>query len=221
MANSNLRKAAVLLLNLPKQQVSDLLGRLEPQQAAAVTAEMRGLREVDRAECEAVARDFAADGGTHFGERRPAATIPFQFLHDLDCDTLLNLIAEEHPQTIALVLSYLPPRQAATVLAELPPEGQLAVVCRIALLSEASREVIRDVEDGLRHHLHGAMSPPAANRGVASVVRMLHVMEPTSERELLGRLADADPELVREIRRAMFGVDVAGCDAWDAAEAAG
>ena len=124
-------------------------------------------------------------------------------------------MAGEHPQAIALVLSYLPPQQAAALLAELTPEEQFSVVCRIATMGEASPEVVRDVENGLKRRSRRAVGRPTGNRGVAHVVRILNVMEPAAERRLLGKLAEADPQLVREIRRAMFGVDVAACEEWD------
>jgi flagellar motor switch protein FliG len=220
MATSSLHKATVLLLSLSREQAAQLLDRLEPEQVAAVTAEMRSLREVDSVEQEAVVREFAAASATCLGRRRPAGVAPFQFLNNVGSDDLLHLIADEHPQTVALILSYLPPRQAAAVLAGLPPEGQLSVVCRIAAMDQPSPEVIRDVEQGLRNRLCTADGQPADNRGVASVVKMLNVMEPKAERRLLGELTEAAPELMREIRRVMFGVDVADCQQQSVAEAA-
>ncbi len=222
MANPSisLRKAAVLLLSLPKGQVAELLNRLEPRQAAAVTAEMTGLREVGGVEQEAVAREFAGASVACLAERQPRRATPFQFLHDLQSDAVLDLIADEHPQTIALVLSYLPSRQAAAVLAELTPERQLSVVSRIATIGQTSQEVVGDVERGLKRRLSGATARPAGNRGVASVVRILNLMAPAVERRLLGKLAETDQQLVWEIRRAMFGADVAACDSWDVAEVA-
>jgi flagellar motor switch protein FliG len=209
MAISNLHKAAVFLLSLPKEQAVALLTRLEPEQAAGVTAEMGQLKEIDVAEGEAVAQEFAAASATSVANRQPEEASPFEFLRDFDSEDLLDLIAGEHPQIIALILSYLSPQQAVDVLAGLPSEEQLSLVCRIAGMAEPSPEVIRDVEDGLRSYLTGGTDQPAGNRGVTSVVRMLNLMEPTIERKLLGELAEADPELEREIRRAMFGVDVA------------
>jgi flagellar motor switch protein FliG len=212
MATANVRKAAVLLLSLPQGQSAALLGRLEPDQAAAVSAAMGGIREVGGAEQEAVAREFAAAAGT--------AIAPFQFLHDCQSDVLLDAIADEQPQTIAIILSHLPPRQAAAVLTGLPPEKQVSVVCRIAAIGEISPAVLRDLENGLRHRLFGASGRPVDSRCVASVVRMLNVMRPASERRLLSALAEADPPLLRQIRRTMFGVDVAACGDRDLVEAA-
>jgi flagellar motor switch protein FliG len=218
MAISNLHKAAVFLLSLPKEQVALLLARLRPEQVAAVTAEMSGLGEIDGALREAVAREFAASAA-HAEDRPTAEASPFEFLHDLPSDDLLRLLAGEHPQTVALVLSFLPSHQAADVLGGLPADAQLSVICRIASMDEPRPEVIRDVEEGLLSRLSSAEERPGENRGVASVVRMLNAMEPAVERELLGGLAEADPELVRQIRRAMFGADVAGCQEPNVAEA--
>jgi flagellar motor switch protein FliG len=220
MVSSSLRKAAVLLSSLPEGQAAELVGKLAPEQATAVTAEISGLHDVNGAEQEAVLQEFAGASAALLGERRPAKNTPFQFLHHLDHDALLDLIAEEHPQTIALVLSYLPPPQAAAVLSALTPEEQLLIVCRIAAMSEASPEVVQDVEEGLKCRLSSAIGLSAAHRGLGRVVKMLNVMEPATERRLLGDLAEADPQLVREIRREMFGVDVAACDGWDVTEAA-
>ncbi|MCX5682073.1 MAG: hypothetical protein NT049_00075, partial [Planctomycetota bacterium] len=162
----SLHKSAVLLRSLPTRQRARLLSRLEPPQAAAVTAEIGGLRDVDGIEQEAVVREFAGASAARFGKRRPARTTPFQFLHDLPTDALLGLIAGEHPQTIALVLSCLPPRQAAAVLAKLAAGQQLSAVCRIATMSETSPEVVQDVEQGLRQRLSGAANLPTGNRGL-------------------------------------------------------
>ena len=219
--NKDLRKAAVLLRCLPSEQRMRLLGRLDSQQAAAVTAELNGLGEVSDVEQEAVVREFAAPSVRRVDHVRLAKTGPFQFLHDLATDALRDLVADEHPQAVALVLSYLPPQQAAALLAELTPEQQFSVVCRIATMNEASPEVVRDVASGLKRRRSAAISRPTGNRGVAQVVKILNVMEPAAERKLLGSLAEADPQLVREIRRVMLGVDVAACEEWDMAEAAG
>jgi len=220
MAISNLRKAAVLLQSLSQEQAAALLGKLEPQQAAAVTAEISGLPDVDDAERDVVAREFAEAGVQQICHRQAVDHTPFEFLHDLDGHALLDLMADEHPQMIALVLSCLSPSQAAGVIAELTPDQQLSVVCRIATMSEPSPEAVRDVEQGLHRRMFGAPRRPTSHCGVASVVRMLNVMEPATERKLLGDLAEAAPELVREIRRVMFGVDTPVYGPGDLAKAA-
>ncbi len=153
MPSSSLRKAAVLLLSLPYEQRSQLLARLEPQQSETVAVEMNGLGEVGSDEREAAMREFAQANPVKLGRRQPEKTVPFQFLHNLESDVLVGLIADEQPQTVALILSCVPPRQAAAVLAGLTPEDQASLVCRIASVGEASPEVVRDVEDALQRRL--------------------------------------------------------------------
>jgi flagellar motor switch protein FliG len=209
VAISNLHKAAVFLLSLPKEQAAALLDRLGSEQAAAVMDEMGRFENVDAAEGEAVAREFAAARKTDVASPQPTEAAPFEFLRDVGGGDLAELIRGEHPQIIAIILSYLPSHQAADVLAGLPLDEQLSAVCRIAEMSEPNPEVVRDVEEALRDCLTGGDKRPVVNRGVASVVRLLNVIEPVIERRLLDQLAETDPQLEREIRRAMFGVDVA------------
>ena len=147
MANANLRKAAVFVMSLPGPQAAELLGRLTPEQTAAVSGEMPQRRQVNRSEQEAVVREFTiacgalrsrhtpcavskADGTRSVpatgagGTRSVPATSPFQFLHGLDADDLLALLADQLPQTIALILSYLPAQRAAEVIDLLAPSGK-------------------------------------------------------------------------------------------------
>ena len=153
MATSNLRKAAVLLSSLPREQAAGLLDRLGPEQVAAVTAEMDTLQQVEQLEQETVAQEFAAARGTCHDDVLSPGDTPFAFLGDVPDDDILCWIADEHPQTIALILSCLQPRQAAAVLAGLSPDDQFSVVCRIAAMEEPSAEVLRDVQEGLRSRL--------------------------------------------------------------------
>lgn len=214
------RDAAILLRSLPAMQRSQLVDKLEPAQAAAVAAAMNELDEVGRGEQNAVVREFARVRIANSGDDGRTIPTPFEFLGDLDADALLDLIADEHPQTIALVLSHIPSVQAGPVLAGLSAEQQFAVVCRLATMGEADPDVVRDVENALRRQLFGEHDRPVVDPNVASAVRILNAMEPAAERRLLAALSEADPRLVARIRRAMFGVDVAVNEDWSAAEAA-
>ena len=166
-------------------------------------------------------REFAEAGPVELCRRPPEKTAPFQFLHDLETDALLELIADEQPQTVALILSCVPPQQAAAVLAGLTIEDQISLVCRIATVGAASPEVVRDVENALMRRLCAPGGGSTENRGVASLVRILNSMSPPVERRLLASLSETAPQFVQEIRRAMFGVDVAAGEEQDARSAAG
>ena len=117
-------------------------------------------------------------------------------------------IMDEHPQTIALILTHLQPAKAADIIAGLPSDRQLAVVRRIATMGQTNPEVIHEVEKGLEHRMAAVMSQQFENAGgVGSVAEILNVTDRATERSLLENLAQEDPELVEEIRRLMFVFD--------------
>jgi len=210
MAIATLRKAAVFLASLPNRQAAALLAKLSPEQAAAVSAEIAAIDAVDREEQAAVLWDFAAVGPLNPRDDVPAKASPFEFLHGIEANDLLALVGDEHPQTIALVLSQLPVEQAAGAIAALSPDRQASVVARIARIDQPSAEIVAEVAGAVHRRLAGPVSVPIS-RGMARVVKMFGAMRPATERKLLGGIAQADPELLRAIRRAMFGPDVAAC----------
>ena len=80
---------------------------------------------------------------------------PFSFARKADPNQILNILQHEHSQTIALVLSYLDPKQSSQILSALPPEKQAEVARRIALMESTSPEVIHQVEQILETEAFG------------------------------------------------------------------
>ena len=137
--------------------------------------------------------------------RQSIEAIPFGFLKKVDSQNLLTFIVDEHPQTIALILSHLRPQQAADVVAGLPADRQLAVIRRVANMGQTSPDIINEVERGLEHRMSSVMSQQFQNAGgVDNVAEILNVTDRATERSLLENLAQEDPNLVEEIRRLMF-----------------
>ena len=137
--------------------------------------------------------------------RQSIEALPFGFLQKVDSQNLLTFIIDEHPQTIALILSHLPPPQAAEIISGLPADRQLSVIRRVATMGQTSPEIIKEVEKGLEHRMSSVMSQQFENAGgVASVAEILNVIDRATERNLLANLAQEDPDLVDEIRRLMF-----------------
>jgi len=232
MATSDIRKAAILLMSLPKEQAAMLLGKLDPKQVEAVSIEIAKISGVTGDEQESVIQDFASAnptaltgsaGGLDLAKslveqalgkgatatldnvRQSIEALPFGFLQKVDSQNLLTFIIDEHPQTIALILSHVPPSQAADIISGLPAERQLSVVRRIATMGQTSPEIIQEVEKGLERRMAAVMSQQFENAGgVSSVAEMLNVIDRATERNLLENLAQEDPDLVEEIRRLMF-----------------
>lgn len=237
MASLDLRKAAVLLMSLPDDMAGQLMSKLEPKQVEAVSIEIAKLGAVTGEEQEKAIKDFAGAnpgglavraGGLEVAKglveralgksasatttldnvRQSIEAVPFGFLQKVDSQNLLTFIMDEHPQTIALILSHIQPQQAAEIIAGLPPERQLAVIRRVATMSQTSPEIIKEVERGLEHRMSSVMSQSFETAGgVASVAGMLNVIDRATERSLLENLAQEDSDLVEEIRRLMFVFD--------------
>ena len=130
---------------------------------------------------------------------------PFSFLRNVDSQNLLTYILDEHPQTIALIISHLPANIGAEILAGLPEPHRLSVVRRVATMGRTNPEIIREVERGLERRMSNVMSQSFEGAGgVEAVAEMLNVSDRATERALMDSLKDEAPELVEEIRRLMF-----------------
>ena len=119
-----------------------------------------------------------------------------------------------------MILSYLPATQAAEALAGLPTPLQTSVIGRISSLRNVGDEIVQAVSDALRQRVFGQTNTPKIDRGLNNVVKMLNAMQPAKERQLLNVIGATDPDLLAEIRCAMFGPDVAACGQWSPLAAA-
>ncbi len=235
MVSSEIHKAAVLLMSLPDEQAAQLLTKLDPKQVEAVSIEIAKISGITGDEQETVIQEFGnanpntlsgCAGGLDVAKslveralgkgasstldnvRQSIEALPFGFLQKVDNQNLLTFIMDEHPQTIALILSHVPPAQAAEILSGLPAERQLAVIRRVATMGQTSPEIIKEVEKGLENRMSSVMSQQFENAGgVSSVAEILNVIDRATERSLLENLAQEAPELVEEIRRLMFVFD--------------
>jgi flagellar motor switch protein FliG len=228
---SDIHNAAVLLMTLPEEEASELMAKLDPKQVEQVSIEIARTRAITADEQERVIKEFTeanpAMGGRGGGLELAKALIqkalganaaaalvnirqsieatPFGFLRNVDSQNILTYIIDEHPQTIALIMSHLPPSFGAEILAGLPETRRLAVVRRIATMGRTNPEIIREVEKGLERRMSSVMSQCFERAGgVEAVAEMLNVSDRATERALLDSLAKEDAELVEEIRRLMF-----------------
>jgi flagellar motor switch protein FliG len=131
---------------------------------------------------------------------------PFEFARKSDPNQLLNFIRNEHPQTIALVLSYLSPAQSSYIMKALnDPALQVSVTKRIALMDRTSPEVIKEVEKVLEKKLSMVLSPEYTEAGgIGGVVEILNRVGRKTESEIMDKLSEEDPELAEEIKKRMF-----------------
>ncbi|MDI6703072.1 MAG: flagellar motor switch protein FliG [bacterium] len=227
------QKAAILLVSLGEDASADVFKHLRDEEIEQITLEIARLPRIDAEQRHRVmvefhqmiqAQEFISQGGIEYarevlerslGSSKAAEIInrlisslqvkPFDFIRKAEPRQLLNFIQNEHPQTIALVLSYLPPDKASEVLSQLPAELQTDVTQRIAFMDRTSPEVLKDVERVLEKKLSSFISEEyTAVGGIQTIVDMLNMADRGTEKTILESLGEQNPELVEEIKKRMF-----------------
>jgi len=123
----------------------------------------------------------------------------------VDTRTLANFLINEHPQTIALICAHLPVDKKVDVLKKLPEGLQAEVVLRVANLDFVSPELIAQLDDVLKTELSTLGSIDTQQLGgVEPIADMLNLMDKNSEKNIMSRVEEKDPELAEEIRKLMF-----------------
>jgi flagellar motor switch protein FliG len=227
------QKAAVLLISMGPDVSANVYKHLSEEEIEKLTLEISGVRKVGPKEKEdivdefytiALAQDYISQGGIGYaktvlekalGNEQAQAIInrltsslqvkPFDFVRKADPGQILNFIQNEHPQTIALILSYLEAGQAGQILSELPHDMQADVAKRIALMDSTSPEIINEVEQILERKLSATVTQDYTQTGgIEAVVEVLNGVDRSTERTILDALEIQDPELAEEIKKRMF-----------------
>lgn len=230
---SGKQKAAVLLISLGPDVAAQVYKHLEEEEIEELTLEISSVQKVDSKEKEdileqfhqiALAQDYISQGGIGYAKTilekalgtdeasniigRLTSSLqvkPFDFARKADPHQILNFIQNEHPQTIALVLSYLDAEQSGQILSELPQELQADVARRIATMESTSPEVISQVEQILEKKLSTTVTQDYTETGgIQAVVEVLNGVDRSTERTILDSLEIQDPELAEEIKKRMF-----------------
>jgi flagellar motor switch protein FliG len=152
---------------------------------------------------------LGADKASELMERLSATSpkVPFGFLRHLNIQQLANFLGGEHPQTIALLTSFLTPDRAAQVLSGLDPELAAEVAQRIATMDRASPEVVEEVEAVLRRKLSAVLQPTRQSQvvgGIEVLVQLLKQSSRMTEKTIIEALEENEPELADEIKKRMF-----------------
>ncbi len=233
---SGRKKAAILMLTLGPEVASEIYRGLSDQEIEQLTLEIANVgnipaevssRVIEEFYHMAMAKQYISYGGINtareilekaLGPGKAMEIVerlqgiltgsPFDFLKNVDPDNLLNFVLNEHPQTIALVLSNLNEDQAAMILSSLPPDLQQEVAVRIATMEHTSPEIISDVERILEKKLSNLLSQEfATTGGVDSLADMLNRLDQNSSKGILEGLEAENQELASEIKKQMFTFD--------------
>ncbi len=234
-ALSGLQKAAVVLVTLGPIESAKILKHIPEEDADQIARAIARLDRVPPEQVEGVLEEFALQsssqqlyikGGLDYAEKmlteaygaitakklldRLAKSFgksgfDFDNFRKTDPQQLAKLIQDEHPQTIALILSHLEPSQAATLLNSLPAETRTDVAIRMADLDQISPEVVRNIASVIDNKLRnlGELSREVCG-GVRAVANILNRLDPNTCTNLMQSIEQAKQPLFENIRRFMF-----------------
>ncbi|GIJ50829.1 flagellar motor switch protein FliG [Virgisporangium aliadipatigenens] len=231
---SGVRKAAVMLIQMGKENAAKVLATMRETEVEELTAEVVRLGMIDHDLADGVLDEFhtmltaqrhAASGGmdvarellrASLGDERAdeiagrlSATfrdLPFNFLQRADPRQVLSFLQDEHPQTVALVLAHLHASQASQILSGLTGDLQADVANRIAVMDRTSPDIVRQVETTLERKLSSVLQPSDLSSvgGLQPLVDIINRSDRATERMILEGLTERNPELAEEVRAQMF-----------------
>jgi len=237
-SHSGIRKAAILLVLVGEEVASLIFRNLNEAELQRVTQEISEIAAVDPAEATAVlneyhnlaiTQEYIAQGGTEYAERLLIKTLgpegaramldavnraqelsasKLDSLQKADPQQLAKFLQGEHPQTIALIMAHLDPKQASALLMKLTEETRAAAVKRLAELRQFSPEMAQKVSVVLHKRLQAlGEQSRRAYAGFKGVADLLNRMEPASGKVILELIERDDAKLAMSIRNLMFTFD--------------
>ena len=231
---TGVQKSAILFITLGPEASANIIKKLPEREIQKITFEIANMSSVRPEAREQIlgefiqinkAKDYLVEGGVEYartvlakalGSSRASEILdkvteatqqfrPFSIARKADAHQLLNVISNEHPQTIALVLCYLQPDKSAQIMAELPEELQSEVAYRIATMSSTSPMVVKEIEKVLDGKLSSVIRTESTLLGgIQPLVEILNQVDRGTERNITDSLEREDAELAEKIRASMF-----------------
>ncbi|MBZ4686936.1 MAG: flagellar motor switch protein FliG [Clostridia bacterium] len=230
---TGLQKVAIFMIAIGPERSSKILKKFPDEDIERISKEIANISSIDPEIKKAVmeeflqlneAQNYIATGGIKYARELLEKTVgpqraneiikrltansqirPFTSIRKTDPKQLLNFINNEHPQTIALILSYLDPEKAAVILNSLSEEMQSDIAQRIATMDRTSPEILKEVETVLERKLSSVVGQDFTSAGgVGTLVDILNRVDRGTEKSILEDLERQDQELAEEIRKRMF-----------------
>ena len=230
---SGIEKAAVLLIALGQDVSKEVFKHLESEEIEELYLQIAKTTKISPEMKDKVfeefnelmlAQQYLSQGGITYarellesalGESKAVEIItkltsslqvrPFDFIQKTESEQILNFIQGEHPQIIALIISYLPGVKAGEIFRNLSEEKQVDIARRIASMERTSPEMIREVERVLERKLSSIVGQDyTSTGGLDALVEILNNVDRGTEKHIMETLEVEEPELADEIRKKMF-----------------
>ncbi len=234
---SGAQRAAIFLLGVGEESAASIMRHMEPREVQRVGEAMASLAGVSDEQLTAVLTEFhdkagavnpLGIGASDFAQRvmvqalgeekarsvlskvlpGKAKTRGIEALKWMDAGGVVDIIGDEHPQIIAIVLASLDDDHAAAVLAELPAEQRVDVVNRVARLETIDPRAMEELDRVLEKQLgKSSKSPPRAVNGMASAAAIMNNVDPEIESVVMDAMRENDADLTERIAELMFVFD--------------
>ena len=230
---NNTTKAAAVLIALGTDSASEVIKHLHENEIETISAEIAKISQLSSDEKDGIINEFyqmciaqkaITEGGLDyastvlqkaFGDKKADELIfratnkidrsAFAFIKDADNKNLIMMLQNEHPQTVAVVLSHASPDKASQIIAELPRDTQISVIERISGLERANPEVVGIVERILKKRM-ASMSTVGSleHGGVNYIAEIMNRIDKNAQKSVFDSLSETNPELVGKIKKLMF-----------------
>lgn len=229
-------RAAVLLMTLGERDAAEVLKHMGPKEVQKIGSSMASMSNVSKTQVGEVLEDFmlTVEGQTALGvgsedyirkvmiealgEDKAGSMVDrilmgrsskgLEALKWMDPRAVAEIIKLEHPQIIAIVLSYLDADQSADILMNLPERTRPDLMMRISSLDAVQPAALKELDEILEKQFSGAANVASSNvGGIKAAAEILNFMESSSESEILDQIREADPDMSQKIQDNMFVFD--------------
>ncbi|NII09193.1 flagellar motor switch protein FliG [Oleiagrimonas sp. C23AA] len=231
------QRAAILLLSLGEADAAQVLKHLDARDVQTVGSAMASLKNVTRDQVTHVLDRFAEDLGDNtslgvgtdeyirkvltsaLGEGKAGSLIDrillgrsskgLESLKWMESRAIAEMVGQEHPQIIALVMAHLEPDQAGEVLGYLPARTRSDVIMRIATLDGVQPHALHELDEVLERQFSGSSNKLKSSTvgGLKSAADILNTMDSSKEAELMESIRGTDAQLSERIEELMFVFD--------------
>ena len=232
-ALSGVERSALLMLGLGEQHAAEILRHMGPKEVQEIGLAMAGLNNVTNSQMELVMQKFVDAIGEQtslgmgsdeyirnmltsaLGADKASGIIDrillgrnskgLEQLKWMDSRAIAEIIRLEHPQIIAIVMSFLDPDQAAGVLAEFPERVRTDVIMRVATLDGIQPNALQELDEILEKQFSGGSNvKSSALGGVKKAADILNFVDGAVESKVIEQINEADDELSQQIQDNMF-----------------
>ena len=229
-------RAAIFLMSVGEDSAAEVLKHMGPKEVQALGSAMASVQSVSASSVNAVLSHFVETVGEHsslgmdsqnyirnvlvqaLGKDKAGSLIDrilmggdasgLETLKWMDSKTVADMLRNEHPQVVAIVLSYLDADQAGDVLSNLSEKVRVDLLMRIAALDSVQPQALQELNQLLEQQVQGdANMQSAAVGGVKTAAEILNFVDSTIEGEIMDTIRESDADLGQQIQDLMFVFD--------------